>query len=118
MDRYSVGVFAGDTEVISLPMTHGAGGTNVLLSEVSALTLTLTDRKSAGIVNGRNGQNVLNVSNVTVIDGKVEWAIQPADTAFVDAASIAEIHCALFTLTLTDGQVRTAEIAIHSRKRC
>lgn len=117
MDRYGLDVWAGDTEIVSLPMTHGAQGTSVLLSEVSSLLLTLTDVGSNTIVNSRNGQNGLNANGVAVTDGKVVWSIQPADTALVNASVIGEIHLATLVMTLTDGQVRTATISIRTRKR-
>lgn len=116
-ERYQVPLFAGDTDILTLPVTHGNGGSNVLLVEISSLTLSLTDRATGGIVNSRNAQNVLNTNNVMVSDGSIEWQVQALDTEMVTAGSAREVHIAVLDMTLTDGQERTAQIKLVCDKR-
>lgn len=79
-------------------------GAQIAESSFSALTLTLFLKDSSPLVyiNSRNAQNVLDANNVTVAtDGKVTWAIQPADLAMQDTSAEVEIHVAIFHLTTT-----------------
>lgn len=72
--------------------------TPVASAALSALLLTLYEPTTLAIVNSRKAQNVLNANNVTVgaADGKVTWAVQPADMAMITGRPD-EIHVAQFT---------------------
>jgi hypothetical protein len=80
-------------------------------SVLQTLTLTLSDKATAGVINGRNAQNVLNANNVLVYDTlqtvpsavktyattyNLAWAIQAADNAIVTDSSTVETHLAVF----------------------
>jgi hypothetical protein len=71
-------------------------GAPVPLASMTALTLTLYDQATRGILNSRQNQNVLNANNVTMgaANGLVTWAVQPADQACVSGKD--ETHVALF----------------------
>jgi hypothetical protein len=86
-------------------------------SSLSTLTLTLYDRATDAIINGRNAQDVLNNNNVSVSEaGVVVWSITPADTPIVgtpvtttivtvDGERVVgvEAHVALFRATWEGG---------------
>ncbi len=65
----------------------------------TALTLTYCNRTSSAIINSRDGQDVLNMNNVTVVNGVVTWSIQVADTTIIDVDDPADINVALWTWT-------------------
>lgn len=73
-------------------------------ANLTTLILTLYDLDTDTIVNGRNGQNVLNANGVTVdVAGHLVWTIAPADTTMVTAASGSERHRAIFVATWNGG---------------
>lgn len=109
-DRYQVPLYFGDTERLTLPLTHGADGADVDLAEVSTVILSLVDRATGTVL--RNEQDALNANNVTVTDGELAWAVQITDTAAVTAGADRERHAAEFTVTLTDGQRRRTEVLL------
>lgn len=65
---------------------------------VTSLTLTLYDLLTLGIINGRNGQNVLNANQVTfdTVTGALQWDVLPLDNVIVNDALRVEEHRALF----------------------
>lgn len=72
-------------------------GADVSLSDISALTITLYDKLTGTILNGRDGQNALNANGVTVsLTGAVSWILQPADNVIVSTNLDSELHIALF----------------------
>ncbi len=81
-------------------------GTPVPLSDLDSLTLTLYDLQNytsgispiRGIINARDGQNVLNANDVTVhaTSGLVTWAMQPDDNTIETARRQIERHMAEF----------------------
>ena len=83
------------------------GVTPLPLATLTTLIMSLYVVKQDGtiaFVNGRNGQNILNLNNVTVSAGGVlNWTIQTADTAFVEATLPFERHIAVFTWTWPAG---------------
>lgn len=86
-------------------------------SSLSTLTLTLYDRATGTIINGRNNQNVKNANDVTVDEqGNLVWEMRPEDNVIITdrASSTAtyvdgelvrgiEDHCALFRATWRGG---------------
>lgn len=47
--------------------------------------MTLYSVSSGAIINGRNGQNILNANNVTIsVAGAIVWKIMEADTKIID----------------------------------
>jgi hypothetical protein len=95
----------------------------VPLASLSAAVLTNYDEDAyvegaspaVGIINARNGQNVLNTNQVTIgaTDGLVSWNLVPNDTrAPDDVASAAKVarraiwrHRALFHFTYAGGEL-------------
>lgn len=82
-------------------------GNAVALSKVTSLELTLEKTPGGAIVNSRDGQNVLNLNNVTYDEnGLLTWKIQPADNALIDstlAHGCFENHRATFWIKWSDG---------------
>jgi len=68
------------------------------------LTLYVKDVGGTTIINGRDGQDVLNANNV-VVDafGAVLWTMQVADNAIQNSALDYERHYALWEFTWTRG---------------
>ena len=62
----------------------------------TALTLTYYDRATGVIINSRDGQDVLNLNNVVITNGVMDWSMQVLDTAVLDTTLVAEIHVALW----------------------
>ncbi len=82
-------------------------GNPIPAASLDSLTLTLYDigtfapdsgSPSDGIINARNGQDVLNANNVTVhaSSGLVTWAMQPEDNIIVTLRRQIERHRAEF----------------------
>lgn len=70
---------------------------------LDAATLTLYDRTSDAIINGREAQDVLNAHQVTIdANGNLTWVWLSEDMAIVGAASDEEHHVALFVIRWTD----------------
>lgn len=75
--------------------------------DLTTLTLTLYDKVTGTVLNGRTAQDVLNANNVTVDSaGRLIWTLQPADTAIVTPAKELETHVALFEFTWQAGAKR------------
>ncbi len=82
-------------------------GVVVAGSALTALTLSLTDVATGGVINSRTTQNVLNANNVTVSElGVVTWALQPADNTITTASRTIERHRAEFSATWAAGAKR------------
>ncbi len=89
----------------------------ILLSTISAATLTLYDVYSEEIINSRNNQNILNANNVTIdaTSGLLSWLIQAEDNIIVglvdhlglghenDDVDWLEEHIALFQIEWDSG---------------
>jgi hypothetical protein len=110
-------LYAGDTEILTIPMTHGDGGSNILLSEVDTAVFTLKNVDDDAVINSRDEQDVLNANDFTIADGSIEYAIQPEDTALVDTTATQETHRGEFILTLLDGQIRSFIVHIPCKAR-
>lgn len=84
----------------------------VVIAQLSGLELTLHDPETGDIINSRDGQDVLNDNDVTVVDvtvngetiAKVSWSIQPGDTVVVDDTKLKETRVALFKYVWNGGQ--------------
>jgi hypothetical protein len=64
------------------------------------LKLTLWDRKTGTIINGRNEQNVLQAAGVTVnAEGHLIWVLSPEDNAHIAGDGTVETHVALWEWT-------------------
>jgi hypothetical protein len=71
---------------------------------LTSLTLTLYDKASGSIINGRNAQNVLNANGVAVDGaGQVAWTISEADSVHLAGNGRVETHVALFRWTYASG---------------
>jgi len=78
--------------------------TPIPAADLTALTLYLYEPVSAGVVNSRNNQNVLNTNGVTVNSaGLLTWTISALDTTMVNATKEIETHIATFTFTYASG---------------
>lgn len=77
-------------------------------ASLTSLTLTLYPVRAPDmVINGRDGQNVLNTNNVTVdASGNGVWDMQPADNQIVDGSQAIELHRALFVWTWAGGAKR------------
>jgi hypothetical protein len=109
-ERYDLTLYEGDTDIAAVKVTHGLCGSDVLLTEISTITMDLCNEDTGLTINSRTAQNVKNANNGTYVDGEFSWAIQPLDTALQDATLSEEWHKAQVTIVLIDGQVRTAAI--------
>lgn len=96
-------------------------GTAIAAADLTALTLTLYDKKTENIVNSRDGQNVLNQNNVTVgSDGALVWTIQVADNVLVNSSDLNETHIALFEWSYSGGGKsgkQEIELVVRSLKK-
>jgi len=76
-------------------------GTPVPASVLTSGVLTLYDLRSGSIINGRNGQNILNANNVTIdASGNITWTMAPTDHPFLGGPpnpTSVERHIAFFT---------------------
>jgi hypothetical protein len=80
-------------------------------SALTEATLTLFDLGTAspgspvkGIINDRNGQDVLNTNGVTIDEaGLVTWELQSEDNIIVTPRRQVERHRAMFRFTWPDG---------------
>lgn len=71
-------------------------GTAIPSGSFVSLELTLYNNSNSGIINSREGQNVLNANNVSVSgSGAVTWTMQPSDNSII-GSSKTEHHTALF----------------------
>ncbi len=80
----------------------------------TTLILTLyVEGDLTSIINSRNGQNVLNVNNVTVdSSGNLTFLMQPADNQIINTNRKIERHVALFEWTWGSGKESRHEIII------
>lgn len=84
----------------------------VTLAQLTAVELTLFDPDDDAIVNGRDGQDVLNENDVTIADvtlngetiAKLSWQIQPEDTVMLDDTKRKENRTAQFRFAWDGGQ--------------
>jgi len=108
------------------PLTYEATlldetGAPVALGSIESITLTLYNAdgdEPANIVNGRDHQDIKNANDVTIdaTSGKLTWAVQPADTAIVDARLGYERHVALFEYVTTGNKRQPAhEVMLRVR---
>ena len=72
-------------------------GVNVPLIAIVSLTGTLYDELTGTIINGRDGQDILNAHDVVVSStGFITWSVQPADNAIINDNLDTEVHTMLF----------------------
>lgn len=65
--------------------------------DLASITVTLYDRSSGDVINGRNATSVLNLNGGTVdADGNFTWTMDPDDSPIMDADKALEQHVALF----------------------
>lgn len=80
-------------------------------SVLDSLTLTYFQEYTEAIINGRNGQNVLQINGVTVDEaGRLRWTLTPEDSAILDDRLHQEPHIARFDFTYPG---TTAEVSRH-----
>lgn len=88
-------------------------GAPVSSNVLTSFLLTLYDNSTSAhtIINGRNGQNVLNANQVTVdLNGTVTWVWLPADMPIINPNRVAEDHIALFEAKWQDTQGRPRQL--------
>ena len=119
----TIELHTGDTPVLRFQIVRKRAGVvlgAVGKSDLSALTLTHKNVSDGSIINNRNGQNALNLNNVTVDeDGWVEWAMQSADNPIVSTVLKAgeyEDHISKFVATTKDGLKSTRYIRTRVMK--
>lgn len=73
---------------------------------MTAITLTLYDKATGGIINGKNGTNILN-ANSGGLDVAGNWTLilNPTETVLLDTLKPSEVHVALITWTYLAGGV-------------
>jgi hypothetical protein len=103
----------GTTGFYSFELTDAAG-LAIDASQTETLTLTVFDVATGATVNGRNGQDVLNTNDVTLVTvlsplvSTVTWAMQPADTVRLGLRREIEPHLAVFQWSWDSGAQRQA----------
>lgn len=91
-------------------------GVAISAASLDALTLTLYDYRTSGVINTRDGQDVLNANDVTVTaEGLLTWTMQPADNAIVGNVTPGgtEKHIALFQWTWDTTKYGKYEVTIE-----
>jgi len=76
---------------------------NSVAVQPDTITLTFYDRVTGGIINSRDGQNVLNANNVVITSGALVWSMQILDNPIVTITLDSEIHVALWEWTYSSG---------------
>lgn len=93
------------------------GNSNVSLSGIDTITLTLYNYDDQSIINTRDAQDVKNTNNVAVTSGGLlTWSIQEEDTVISDSSlesGRAEPHVALFEWTYTSSTKTGRHEFIH-----
>lgn len=72
---------------------------------LDTLTLTFYNRADQAIINSRDGQNVLDLNQVSVVNGVVTWLMLTADTPIIDDTLTHEYHIALWEWTYSPAAV-------------
>lgn len=83
-------------------------GVAISPSDLASLTLTLYDQDTGAIINGRNGQNILNQNNWTLTSASsnnLSWDTPSADNPIVDNTKETEVHIALIKWTYGPGAI-------------
>lgn len=102
----------------------------MLRSDIDSITLTLYDKESGKIINGRNEQNVLNTNNVTIAEsnGKLRWYIQSVDNEIMGnvdqfgneheswETDWYELHIAKFELAFDTDKKKVHEVELLVKK--
>lgn len=90
--------------IYTATLTDGLG-TAIPGSTIQALTLSLYDTASGGVINYRLSQNCLNTNNVTLdlATGVLVWSMQPLDNVLVGSGTDNELHAAEFYFTWGSG---------------
>jgi hypothetical protein len=111
MDRIRVN--EGSSKTVTFTITNEVG-TAIPSSELTAATLTLYDLGTyvpgaspvVGIINSRNGQDVLNTNDVTIhaTSGLVTWVMQPEDNPIINTRRQVERHRANIGFEWSTGQ--------------
>ena len=73
------------------------------ITAVSSMKLTLYEKKSGIILNGRKEQNILNLSGGTFSDGSFTFNFDENDTKMISKRNLYEDHVARFTYTYDSG---------------
>jgi hypothetical protein len=124
------GIVAERTSALYRALIVDQTGALVPASSLTTLTLTLTEKLSKLVVNGRNAQNVLGASGVAVndvttydalqtdADGvtyNLKWLIAIADTTLVNNRVGQERHIAVFIGTFgAGGFTHTLELEVQA----
>lgn len=119
IDPFRMEVLERTTPRYYATLVDNTTGQQVLsAANLTTITLTLYDKKTGNILNGRNKQNVLNTNNVTIDSaGQLVWELQPADLAIVNTNNTNESHIALFEWSWSQGTKfgkREVDVAIRN----
>lgn len=84
----------------------GEDGIVVPASSLSAVRLRFYSTHTGAVINGRDGQNVLNANGVTIDNnGLLTWKLLEADTILTDNPKpTLGHHCAVFVIEWIDAQ--------------
>lgn len=97
-----------NTTAVYAAVVEDEDGNGIPAAAINTMVLTLYDVSSDAIINSRDGQDVLNVNNVTVdASGNLAWTMQPADNAISSETikpNVKEHHRALFEWTYSGGE--------------
>jgi len=71
---------------------------------ITAIKMTLYDKKTSDIINSRDAQDIKNANNVTISSvGALVWTVQVLDNIIVTATEVLEHHVALIEWTWNVG---------------
>lgn len=94
----------GSTATYTATLT-GPDGVQIEKAILTEITLTLYDRITGNVINGRDAQDILDANDVSIAtDGTLTWELQPEDTVIVNIAKRGEWHVGLFRYTWTNGK--------------
>lgn len=94
----------------------------IAASDLTTLTLTLRDRATGEIINGRDRIDVLNANGATVDEeGRVEWQLFPDDNPILHPSVIPpgrhERHVMRLRWTFSEGRAGVFESFVDVRRR-
>jgi hypothetical protein len=99
MQVLSALVYEGQTALYTFELVDEAE-VPVAANQVNSLTLTYFDQSTGTVINNRDNQDVLNTSDVILITEagitRLEWLMQPEDTAILHRDRAWEIHVVQF----------------------
>lgn len=109
--RFAVEVAEDSTATLS-GQFQDASGANIPLIALVAVTLTLYDKATGEILNGREGLDIRDTGPATITaDGFLELTLDPADNVVLDQENPTETHAALIEWTYNQGDAKGKALA-------